>query len=125
MQIAFENAGFRRRADEPGGLELVQQPGGGGQMRSSGHMVAECCCIFGEICQQISFKKIVFPRWQTETGGICISPRPSEEGAEIVRGKAMRPMFGIQPALVDEKVLNLFFFHTRHRSYNFSLLLGP
>ncbi len=41
MQIVFENAGFRRRAHEPGSLELVQQPGWRGQMRSSGHMVAE------------------------------------------------------------------------------------
>jgi len=41
--------------------------------------------------------------WQTETGGICIAPRPSEEGADIVPGKAMRPAFGIQPAVLDEK----------------------
>ncbi|XP_067845418.1 acetyl-coenzyme A synthetase 2-like, mitochondrial isoform X2 [Heptranchias perlo] len=41
--------------------------------------------------------------WQTETGGICISPRPSKEGAKIVPSMAMRPFFGIQPALMDEK----------------------
>ncbi|XP_063104672.1 acetyl-coenzyme A synthetase 2-like, mitochondrial [Cavia porcellus] len=41
--------------------------------------------------------------WQTETGGICIAPRPSEEGAEILPGMAMRPFFGILPALMDEK----------------------
>nr|XP_040129812.1 acetyl-coenzyme A synthetase 2-like, mitochondrial isoform X2 [Ictidomys tridecemlineatus] len=41
--------------------------------------------------------------WQTETGGICIAPRPSEEGAEILPGMAMRPFFGIIPALLDEK----------------------
>ncbi|XP_041106091.1 acetyl-coenzyme A synthetase 2-like, mitochondrial [Polyodon spathula] len=41
--------------------------------------------------------------WQTETGGICISPRPSEQGAEIVPAMAMRPFFGIQPVLMDEK----------------------
>ncbi|XP_033873409.3 acetyl-coenzyme A synthetase 2-like, mitochondrial isoform X2 [Acipenser ruthenus] len=41
--------------------------------------------------------------WQTETGGICISPRPSEQGAEIVPTMAMRPFFGIQPVLMDEK----------------------
>ncbi|XP_043913666.1 acetyl-coenzyme A synthetase 2-like, mitochondrial [Protopterus annectens] len=40
--------------------------------------------------------------WQTETGGICITPRPSEEGAEIVPAIAMRPFFGIVPALMDE-----------------------
>lgn len=41
--------------------------------------------------------------WQTETGGICISPRPSEEGAEILPCMAMRPLFGIVPVLMDEK----------------------
>ncbi len=67
---------------------------------------------------QLSLVSVVFFfhgwfRWQTETGGICITPRPSEEGAEIVGGKAMRPMFGIQPALVDEKVLaEIFVTHT-------------
>ncbi|XP_077408167.1 acetyl-coenzyme A synthetase 2-like, mitochondrial isoform X2 [Vanacampus margaritifer] len=39
--------------------------------------------------------------WQTETGGICIAPRPSEPHAEIVPGMAMRPFFGIKPALMD------------------------
>ncbi len=43
--------------------------------------------------------------WQTETGGIMITPRPSEEGDEIVPGKAMRPMLGIEPALLDKEVL--------------------
>ncbi|XP_059976474.1 acetyl-coenzyme A synthetase 2-like, mitochondrial isoform X1 [Mesoplodon densirostris] len=41
--------------------------------------------------------------WQTETGGICISPRPSEEEAEILPCMAMRPLFGIVPVLMDEK----------------------
>ncbi|XP_021556418.1 acetyl-coenzyme A synthetase 2-like, mitochondrial isoform X2 [Neomonachus schauinslandi] len=41
--------------------------------------------------------------WQTETGGICIAPRPSEEGAEVLPGMAMRPFFGIVPVLMDEK----------------------
>uniref|UniRef100_A0A8B9F1A5 Acetyl-coenzyme A synthetase n=1 Tax=Amazona collaria TaxID=241587 RepID=A0A8B9F1A5_9PSIT len=40
--------------------------------------------------------------WQTETGGICIAPRPSEEQAEIVPAMAMRPFFGIVPVLMDE-----------------------
>lgn len=39
-----------------------------------------------------------------ETGGICIAPRPSEEGAEILPGMAMRPFFGIIPVLMDEEV---------------------
>ncbi|XP_054853614.1 acetyl-coenzyme A synthetase 2-like, mitochondrial [Eublepharis macularius] len=41
--------------------------------------------------------------WQTETGGICIAPRPSEKGAEIVPAIAMRPFYGITPILMDEK----------------------
>ncbi|NWS30076.1 ACS2L synthetase, partial [Polioptila caerulea] len=40
--------------------------------------------------------------WQTETGGICIAPRPSEERAEIIPAMAMRPFFGIVPVLMDE-----------------------
>ncbi|KAG8444062.1 hypothetical protein GDO86_009303 [Hymenochirus boettgeri] len=40
--------------------------------------------------------------WQTETGGICISPRPSEQEADIVPAMAMRPFFGIQPELLNE-----------------------
>ncbi|XP_054826408.1 acetyl-coenzyme A synthetase 2-like, mitochondrial isoform X1 [Eublepharis macularius] len=41
--------------------------------------------------------------WQTETGGICIAPRPSNPGAEILPAAAMRPLFGISPALMDDK----------------------
>lgn len=41
--------------------------------------------------------------WQTETGGICITPRPSEEGAPILPAMPMRPFYGIAPALVDQK----------------------
>ncbi|XP_039176817.1 acetyl-coenzyme A synthetase 2-like, mitochondrial isoform X3 [Crotalus tigris] len=40
--------------------------------------------------------------WQTETGGICIAPRPSEEGAEIIPAIAMRPFYGIIPVLMGE-----------------------
>ena len=39
-----------------------------------------------------------------ETGGVCIAPRPAEEGAEIVPAMAMRPFFGIEPVLMGEKV---------------------
>uniref|UniRef100_A0A1A7ZI56 acetate--CoA ligase n=1 Tax=Nothobranchius furzeri TaxID=105023 RepID=A0A1A7ZI56_NOTFU len=39
--------------------------------------------------------------WQTETGGICIAPKPSDPDAAIVPGMAMRPFFGIKPVLVD------------------------
>ncbi|XP_051251657.1 acetyl-coenzyme A synthetase 2-like, mitochondrial [Dicentrarchus labrax] len=41
--------------------------------------------------------------WQTETGGVCIAPRPAEDGAPIIPAMAMRPFFGIQPVLMGEK----------------------
>ena len=41
-----------------------------------------------------------------ETGGICISPRPCGQGADIRPGMPMRPMFGIEPVIVDEKVFD-------------------
>ncbi|CAI5764224.1 acetyl-coenzyme A synthetase 2-like, mitochondrial isoform X1 [Podarcis lilfordi] len=41
--------------------------------------------------------------WQTETGGICIAPRPSNPGDEILPAMAMRPFFGIKPSLLDDK----------------------
>ncbi|XP_053315169.1 acetyl-coenzyme A synthetase 2-like, mitochondrial [Spea bombifrons] len=40
--------------------------------------------------------------WQTETGGICISPRPSEQDAEVIPAMAMRPFFGVKPVLLNE-----------------------
>jgi acetyl-CoA synthetase len=44
---------------------------------------------------------IVDTWWQTETGGILISPLP---GATTLKpGSATKPFFGIQPALVDDK----------------------
>ncbi len=39
--------------------------------------------------------------WQTETGGILITPLPG--ATKTKPGSATRPFFGIQPALVDEK----------------------
>ncbi|KAM6915816.1 acetyl-coenzyme A synthetase 2-like, mitochondrial [Xenentodon cancila] len=41
--------------------------------------------------------------WQTETGGVCIAPRPADHGAPILPAMAMRPFFGIQPVLMGEK----------------------
>ncbi|KAM8946325.1 acetyl-coenzyme A synthetase 2-like, mitochondrial [Pelodytes ibericus] len=40
--------------------------------------------------------------WQTETGGICITPRPSEQDAEVIPAMAMRPFFGIKPVLLND-----------------------
>ncbi|MFL6690319.1 MAG: acetate--CoA ligase [Alphaproteobacteria bacterium] len=37
--------------------------------------------------------------WQTETGGILISPLPG--GTDLKPGSATKPLFGIQPQLVD------------------------
>ena len=41
--------------------------------------------------------------WQTETGGICIAPRPSAPNAPIIPGMAMRALPGINPVLMDDK----------------------
>ncbi|MGF1762587.1 acetate--CoA ligase [Aliivibrio kagoshimensis] len=42
---------------------------------------------------------IVDTWWQTETGGILISPLPG--ATDLKPGSATRPFFGVQPALVD------------------------
>ena len=44
---------------------------------------------------------IVDTWWQTETGGILITPLPGARG--LKPGSATKPFFGIQPALVDEQ----------------------
>ena len=49
---------------------------------------------------------IVDTWWQTETGGILISPLPG--ATELKPGSATKPFFGIKPAVVDAegKILN-------------------
>ena len=42
---------------------------------------------------------IVDTWWQTETGGVLISPLPG--ASDLKPGSATRPLFGVQPALVD------------------------
>ena len=44
---------------------------------------------------------IVDTWWQTETGGIMITPLPG--ATDLKPGSATRPFFGIKPALVDDK----------------------
>ncbi|EPC02991.1 acetyl-CoA synthetase [Litchfieldella anticariensis FP35 = DSM 16096] len=44
---------------------------------------------------------IVDTWWQTETGGIMISPLPG--AIDLKPGSATRPFFGVQPALVDNE----------------------
>ena len=44
---------------------------------------------------------IVDTWWQTETGGILITPLPG--ATPLKPGSATRPFFGVQPALVDDK----------------------
>ena len=41
--------------------------------------------------------------WQTETGGVAIAPRPSAIGAPLAPSKPQRPMFGMNPVLMDDK----------------------
>ncbi|MCC0007208.1 MAG: acetate--CoA ligase [Hyphomicrobiaceae bacterium] len=48
---------------------------------------------------------IVDTWWQTETGGILITPLPG--ATDLKPGSATRPFFGVQPALVDDKGLTL------------------
>jgi acetyl-CoA synthetase len=48
---------------------------------------------------------IVDTWWQTETGGILITPLPG--ATKTKPGSATRPFFGIKPALVDEKGIRL------------------
>mmetsp|Transcript_10039 Transcript_10039/g.32929 ORF Transcript_10039/g.32929 Transcript_10039/m.32929 type:complete len:701 (-) Transcript_10039:274-2376(-) len=40
--------------------------------------------------------------WQTETGGVMIVPLPIQ-GASMKPGCAMRPFFGVQPAVINEQ----------------------
>ena len=44
---------------------------------------------------------IVDTWWQTETGGILISPQPG--AMDLKPGSATKPFYGIKPAVVDEK----------------------
>ena len=44
---------------------------------------------------------IVDTWWQTETGGILITPLPG--ATDLKAGSATRPFFGVQPQLVDER----------------------
>jgi acetyl-CoA synthetase len=44
---------------------------------------------------------IVDTWWQTETGGILISPQPG--AVDLKPGSATKPFYGIKPAIVDEK----------------------
>ena len=44
---------------------------------------------------------IVDTWWQTETGGIMITPLPG--ATELKPGSATRPFFGVKPALMDDK----------------------
>jgi acetyl-CoA synthetase len=53
------------------------------------HMVGEARC------------PIVDTWWQTETGGILITPLPG--ATDLKPGSATNPFFGVDPALVDEK----------------------
>ena len=55
--------------------------------------------------------KIADTWWQTETGGQCIAPTPCDLHDEIKPAMAMRPFFGIDTVLLDEKVGQKLFMH--------------
>ena len=44
---------------------------------------------------------IVDTWWQTETGGVLISPLPG--ATQLKPGSALRPFFGVQPVILDEE----------------------
>jgi acetyl-CoA synthetase len=46
---------------------------------------------------------IVDTWWQTETGGIMITPRPAPEGLELKPAFPMIPFFGVEPCLMDNE----------------------
>jgi len=48
---------------------------------------------------------IVDTWWQTETGGILISPQPG--AIDLKPGSATKPFYGIKPEIVDEKGITL------------------
>ena len=52
----------------------------------------------------------------TETGGICISPRPSAPGAEIKPAMPMRPFLGVDPVLMDPHTVSKSFIPLLHTS---------
>jgi len=66
-----------RRADQPRGVDLVLQPDRGRQV------------------------PIVDTWWQTETGGILITPLPG--AIKIKPGSATLPFFGVQPTIVNDE----------------------
>ena len=69
-------AGLGRRTDQPGSLGMVPQRG----------RRRRC--------------PIVDTWWQTETGGILITPLPGRH--PLKPGSATRPFFGVKPVLVDD-----------------------
>ena len=62
-----------------------------------------CSCIFGTIPLKFHAAMTFFTH-ATETGGIMITPRPSPDDSTPKPGFPMRPFFGIDPVLVDDKV---------------------
>ncbi|XP_048456711.1 acetyl-coenzyme A synthetase 2-like, mitochondrial isoform X2 [Rhincodon typus] len=76
-----------------------------GCMADIGWITGHSYVVYGPLCNggtTVLFESTpIYPN--PETGGVCISPRPSEEGAKILPSMAMRPFFGIQLAIMDEK----------------------
>ena len=68
-------------------------------------MVANrCTClaiVFSDLTWIIYY---CFSGHPAETGGAMISPRPSPDNSTPKPGFPMRPFFGIDPVIVDDKV---------------------
>ena len=50
-------------------------------------------------CQEVFGVPVIDTWWQTETGGILISPLPGAIGQKP--GSATKPFFGVKPVIVD------------------------
>ncbi len=70
-------------------------------MHCSGHMVADRYTPTWSCDNHVTSVFVII-----ETGGIMITPRPSPNDATPKPGYPMRPFFGVDPVLLDDKVGN-------------------
>ena len=87
--------GRRRRASEEDLAQIAARAGLGRRADQSGSL--------GVVLQRRRRRQlpIVDTWWQTETGGILITPLPG--ATDLKAGSATRPFFGVKPQLVDDE----------------------